>query len=95
MKSRRSIDLSKLTLRQFMTLVTRPPLYQVRDLVERTGLPQPRCSEVLRGIRIYPAGLARVREEVGLAKDEALFDRLLENSAREAEVKGSHGGSDE
>lgn len=89
MRRRVSIDPATLTLRQYMTLVTKPPLYQVRDLVVRTGLPQPRASEVLRGIRIYPAGLERVRAALGLSKDPELFDAMLENSARETDAKGA------
>lgn len=72
-----------LSLRQWMVIFATPPMYKPQDLVEKSGLPQPRVSELLRGIRIYPAGLARAREALGI-KDEALFEALLENSAREA-----------
>lgn len=77
------VDLAQLTLRQFMAVFVRPPMYKPQELVERCGLPQPRVSELLRGIRIYPAGLSRARAALGI-EDEKLFEALLENSAREA-----------
>lgn len=87
MVNRRTIDLEVLTLRQYMVLVSKPPMYVPQDLVTATGLPQPRASEVLRGTRIYPAGIEKVKRALGIpatpAGDE-LFEKLLANSAREA-----------
>lgn len=79
-----SIDLFTLTLRQYMAVFARPPMARPQDLVERSGLSQPRVSELLRGSRIYPAGLAQARAALGLSKDAALFEALLENSGRAA-----------
>lgn len=78
-----TIDPAALSLRQWMVLFAKPPMYKPQDLVAKSGLPQPRVSELLRGIRIYPRGLALAREALGI-DDVALFEALLENSAREA-----------
>jgi len=80
---RRTLRLDQLTLRQYLVIQAKPPMYRPADLVERTGIPQPRVSEVLRGVRIYPAALARIREVLGI--DEELLDVLIENSRKEAE----------
>lgn len=77
------VNVASLTLRQYMAVFARPPMYKPQDLVEKSGLPQPRVSELLRGIRIYPRGLALAREALGI-EDVRLFEALLENSAREA-----------
>lgn len=81
-----TLDSAKLTLRQFMVLVPKPPMYRPQDLVERSGLAQPRVSELLRGVRIYPAGIAQARRALGLegAANDALFESLLGNSAAAA-----------
>lgn len=76
------VNLEALTLRQFMALLPEPPMYRPQDLVDRSEVPQPRVSELLRGQRIYPAGLEKVRLALGI-EDPALLDRLIENSARE------------
>lgn len=83
MRNTRTIDLETLTLRQYATLVSKPPIYTPQDLVERTGLPQPRASEIFRGIRIYPAGCEKVKQALGGISDQ-LFESLLANSAKEA-----------
>lgn len=80
---RRVLRLDELTLRQYMVLEARPPMYRPADLVEATGLPQPRVSEVLRGVRIYPKALERIR--LLLQIDQELLDALIENSRQEAE----------
>lgn len=81
-----TLDPASLTLRQFMVLFPKPPMYRPQDLVERSGLAQPRVSELLRGVRIYPAGIAQARAALGLegAGNDGLFEALLGNSARAA-----------
>lgn len=43
-------------------------------------------SELLRGVRIYPAGIAQARAALGLegGEHDRLFEALLGNSARAA-----------
>lgn len=82
-RRRVTLDPATLTLRQWMVLFARPPMYRPQDLVERSGLAQPRVSELLRGVRIYPAGLEQARKALGI-EDVELFEALLRNSAAES-----------
>ena len=77
---RRTVVASECSLAEFCDLFVSPPIRSQRELAERAGLAQPRVSELWRGRRIYPAGMAKVCEALGV--DEALFEALLENSAR-------------
>lgn len=77
------VDLEALTLRQYMALLPEPPMYRPQDLVQKSEVPQPRVSELLRGQRSYHAALVKIQAALGI-KDPELLERLIENSAREA-----------
>ncbi len=83
---RRVVFESELTLRQYCALMN-PPLYRPADLVLKSGLPQPRISEVLRGRRIYPAGMRKLQKALGVSPRH--LERMVDNAAREREKRAT------
>ncbi len=79
----RTVSAESLTLPEFALLFVDPPIRSQREFVARSGIPQPRVSDLWRGIPIYPKGMNQARAALG-GIDEALLATLLANAARVA-----------
>lgn len=87
-RRKKTVDLRTLTLRQYMTLEAVPPIYTATELADRSGVPRPKCSKVLHGEAIYPAGMSAIAAALagadGKPIDDELLGLLVENAAAAA-----------